>query len=191
MANTSWQDVAKTAQDLRDASIGRINPPVPDVPSDLPRDVTNVPKHLLAPDEVLITETSPEDLTTALASGKFTSTAVTNAFLRRAGLAQKLVRELQKQNATVERLTLWHRSLLPEEALTRAKYLDNYYNEHKRPVGPLHGIPISVKEHIGMKDKGLNGGFVSWWDRKGEDDAHVLKILWRAGCVFYTRTTQP
>ena len=42
-----------------------------------------------------------------------------------------------------------------------------------------------------MKDLGLNAGFISWWDRKGEDDAHVLKILWNAGCVFYARTTQP
>lgn len=42
-----------------------------------------------------------------------------------------------------------------------------------------------------MKDLGLNAGFISWWDRKGKDDAHVLKILWKAGCVFYARTTQP
>lgn len=42
-----------------------------------------------------------------------------------------------------------------------------------------------------MKDLGLNAGFVSWWDRKGTEDSHVLKILWNAGCVFYARTTQP
>ena len=81
--------------------------------------------------------------------------------------------------------------LLPEEAIARASELDKYYEEHKGPIGPLHGLPISVKEHIGMKDKGLNAGFISWWDRKGEDDANVLKILWKAGCVFYARTTQP
>ena len=42
-----------------------------------------------------------------------------------------------------------------------------------------------------MKGKGLNGGFISQWDHKGQDDANVLKILWQAGCVFYVRTTQP
>lgn len=42
-----------------------------------------------------------------------------------------------------------------------------------------------------MKDLGLNAGFVSWWNRKGNDDARVLKILWNAGCVFYARTTEP
>ena len=42
-----------------------------------------------------------------------------------------------------------------------------------------------------MKGLGLNAGFVSWWDHRGEEDAHILKILWRTGCVFYARTTQP
>ena len=42
-----------------------------------------------------------------------------------------------------------------------------------------------------MKGLGLNAGFISWWEHKGEDDAHILKILWDAGCVFYARTTQP
>lgn len=41
-----------------------------------------------------------------------------------------------------------------------------------------------------MTGLGLNAGFVSWWDRKGED-AHILKILWNAGCIFFARTTQP
>ncbi len=81
--------------------------------------------------------------------------------------------------------------LLPERAFSRATYLDEYYAEHKKTIGPLHGLPISVKEHIGMKALGLNAGFVSWWDRVGDDDAHILKILWKAGCVFYVRTTQP
>lgn len=41
-----------------------------------------------------------------------------------------------------------------------------------------------------MNGLGVNAGFVSWWDRKGED-AHIVKVLWHAGCNFYARTTQP
>ncbi|KAL8767311.1 MAG: hypothetical protein Q9209_006149 [Squamulea sp. 1 TL-2023] len=177
MAAPSWQDIAATAQDLRDASIVQVNPPVPDAPSDLPKNVTGIPKQVLTVDEILITEIAPEKLLSSLASGKLTSTAVVNAFLRRAGLAQKLT------NCITE--------LLPREALSRAKFLDDYYDQHKSPIGTLHGLPISVKEHVGMKGKGLNGGFVSWWDHKSKEDSHVLRILWRAGCVFYARTTQP
>lgn len=63
--------------------------------------------------------------------------------------------------------------------------------EHKKPIGPLHGLPISVKEHVGMKGLGLNAAFVAWWDNVADEDALILKYLWNAGCVFYARTTQP
>lgn len=81
--------------------------------------------------------------------------------------------------------------LLPERALARAKYLDDYYTQHKKPLGPLHGLPISVKEHIGIEGLGLNAGYVAWWGKVAEEDAHVLQILLRAGAVFHARTTQP
>lgn len=64
-------------------------------------------------------------------------------------------------------------------------------SKHQKPVGPLHGLPISVKEHVGMKSLGLNAGFVSWWDNKAGEDALILEYLWQAGCVFYARTTEP
>lgn len=89
--SSSWQEVVKKAQELRDASITRVEPPVPDVPAELSLDVTDIPKLLLSTEEVLITQTVPEDLVVSLASGRLTSEAVVTAFLRRAGLAQKLV----------------------------------------------------------------------------------------------------
>jgi len=63
--------------------------------------------------------------------------------------------------------------------------------QNKKPVGPLHGLPISVKEHIGMKGLGLNTGYVAFWDKVAQEDAHILQILWDAGAVFHARTTQP
>ncbi len=177
MSKPTWQEVAKIAQKHRDDSIRSVEPPIPEVPDHLPLDRSDVPKYLLSTEETVITQTAPEDLIASLASGRYTCTTVTTAFLRRAGLAQALA------NCITE--------LLPERALARAKFLDEYFSKHGKPIGPLHGLPISVKEHIGMKDLGLNVGFVSWWDRKGEDDAHILKILWNAGCVFHARTTQP
>lgn len=102
MAKSSWQDVAATAQELRDTSISRIYPPVPDVPQDLAKNVTGIPKQLLTTDEVLITETGPDELISALASGKTSSAVVVSAFLRRAGLAQKLVRCVQRPISTVD-----------------------------------------------------------------------------------------
>jgi len=65
--------------------------------------------------------------------------------------------------------------LLPDRALARAKELDTYLRQHGRPIGPLHGLPISVKEMIGMKDLGLNAGYVAWWGKVATEGAHVLQ----------------
>ena len=175
--NEPWQDVAKRAQEYRNASINRVEPAVPKVPDHLPLDVTKIPNGLLSDRDLVITQTSPEELVEKLALGQFKSIEVTNAFLRRAGIAQALT------NCITE--------LLPEKAVERAKYLDDYFAKHSKPIGPLHGLPISVKEHMGMKGLGQNAGYIGWWNRKARDDAHVLKILWKAGCVFYVRTTEP
>lgn len=81
--------------------------------------------------------------------------------------------------------------LLSGRSLARAEYLDTFYAKHHRPIGPMHGLPISVKEHLGMKGLRLSAGYCAWWDNIASEDAHVLKILWNAGAVFYVRTTEP
>ena len=86
-----WRSIAQEAQQHRDASIARVQPNLPQTPANLPIDVTKVPGTILSQDEVQITEMLPEDLVSALASGGLSAVAVTKAFLRRAGLAQKLV----------------------------------------------------------------------------------------------------
>jgi len=173
----SWQAISATMLKHREDTYAAVDPPIPDLPRKLPLNVTGVPKQLLSEKVVAITETATESLVEKLATGKLTSTEVTKAFLQRAGLAGKLV------NCITE--------LLPERALARAMYCDEYLAQHKKPIGPLHGLPISVKEHIGMKGLDLNAGFISWVGRVSPDDALILKLLWKAGCVFYARTTEP
>lgn len=36
-------------------------------------------------------------------------------------------------------------------ALKRAKELDDYYAANKKTVGPLHGLPISLKDQFRIK----------------------------------------
>ena len=112
-----------------------------------------------------------------LAKGEVKATIVVNAFLRRAALAQKLV------NCVSE--------LLPERALARAEELDKFLQEEKRPIGPLHGLPISVKARIPMKGLRRDTGFVADFEEFNSSDADLLKILWKAGAVFFVRTAQP
>ena len=42
-----------------------------------------------------------------------------------------------------------------------------------------------------MKGLTLNAGFVAWAEKRADEDALLLQILWQAGCVFYVRTTEP
>ncbi|KAA8648439.1 uncharacterized protein ATNIH1004_004324 [Aspergillus tanneri] len=173
----SWQDIASAVQATRDKSFEQVHPEVPVLPEALPSRVVDIPRQHLSQSEVEITESSAEVLVASLAAGKLTATAVANAFLRRAIIAQKLT------NCIYE--------LLPDRALARAKELDDFFAQHGKPTGPLHGLPISVKAHIGISGKDNSAGFVGWVGRTSPDDANIVKILLEAGAVVYARTTEP
>lgn len=173
----TWQEVAAAAQTHRAEAIALVEPAVPEPPANRPLNVTSLPSRLLPQNVIEITESPVEDLLHRLSTGKLTSTEVTRSFLQRAGLAGKLV------NCITE--------LLPKRAMQRAAALDEYYTTHGKPIGPLHGLPISVKEHIAMKGLDLNAGFISWVGNVAPEDGLILRLLWNAGCVFHARTTEP
>jgi amidase len=152
-------------------TIRAISPSLPDVPVDLPLNVTDFPGFLLEDKGVFITQLAPEQFLISLASGTLTSQVVVSTFLRRSGLAQKLT------NCITESL--------PERALERARCLDEYFHAHGKPIGPLHGLPISVKEHIGMQGLNQNTGFIDWCKEEALENASMLTMLWNAGAVFF------
>lgn len=41
-------------------------------------------------------------------------------------------------------------------ALAQAKDLDDYLTKHGKTVGPLHGLPISLKDQFRIKVRGLD-----------------------------------
>lgn len=173
----SWQKIAQHAKDHRDSTILSLSPPAPHVPNNLPQNVMDLPEQLLEARVLSITNLFPEELIASLASGEVSAVEVTTAFLQRAAVSQGLT------NCITE--------LLPERALQRANELDAYFNEHKRPLGPLHGLPISIKEHIGLQGLRCTTGYVSHWDVVTKEDAHILQLLHQAGAVFHCRTTVP
>jgi amidase len=90
-SGATWEEVAADRQKYRDASIAAVQPLVPDPPADLPLNVATIPRDLLHGDEVEITEAPPEEILFRLANREISAKQVVIAFLRRAGLAQKLV----------------------------------------------------------------------------------------------------
>jgi amidase len=93
---------------------------------------------------------------------------------------------------TVQCQTNFATEFLADEAIARAKELDAIFKETGKTVGPLHGIPISVKEHVALKGKRCNAGFVAWVnDELAEEDSLTVAYLKNAGAVVHVRTNQP
>lgn len=138
-----------------------------------------VPKScgILTAGELAITESSAVDLVSQLAAGKLTSVAVTTAFCKRAAIAHQLL------NCTLE--------FFPEMALKRAAELDAYLAQNGKVVGPLHGLPISLKDQFRIKGLETSMGYTAWIGKYDEDDSYLVTLLAKAGAVFYVKTSVP
>lgn len=137
---------------------------------------------LLSPEELEITSVEHDAtyLLEQLASKKLSAVQVTTAFCKRAAIAQQLI------NCLVD--------YFPQEALTRAQMLDDYMAKEGKPIGPLHGLPFSIKGHMNVKghDAGAGTAVVSWIGKRvAKEHAYIIKILEDAGAILYCRTTLP
>lgn len=146
---------------------------------DPPTDVTNVPRTcgIMSEDEIDITENyDATSLAQAIASKKLTAISVVTAFAKRAAIAQQL--------------TCCLTQFFMDEAIERAKYLDDYLTKHGKPIGPLHGLPVSIKEHMAIAGHYSSYGYLSTRTYNKEDSL-MISILRDAGAVFYVKTNQP
>lgn len=132
---------------------------------------------LLTAEELDITDSSATVLVEKMAKGLWTAVQVFKAFAKRGTIAHQLT------NCALE--------LFPEEGLKRAEELDDYYTKNGKTVGPLHGLPISLKEQMNYKGKITHGGYVSKITNILEKHSITTQILENLGAVFYVRTNQP
>jgi amidase len=79
------------------------------------------------------------------------------------------------------------------EALSRARELDAYYKAHGKPVGPLHGLPISLKDQFRVSGAETSMGYVSWLGPKetAETESWLVSRLRELGAVFHCKTNVP
>ncbi|KAF8591861.1 general amidase [Ramaria rubella] len=132
---------------------------------------------LLTTFELEITESNIDALLAKLASGTWSSVDVTRAFYKRAVLAHQAV------NCLTE--------IFVEQALNRAAELDAYLRKTGKVVGPLHGLPISLKDQFSIKGLETIMGYVSWIGKYAERDATLVGILTEQGAVPFVRTNVP
>jgi len=75
-----------------------------------------------------------------------------------------------------------------EDALDRADELDEELEE-SGPVGPLHGVPIVLKDNIDTDDLPTTGGNVLFEDSIPPNDAHIVSQLRNAGGIILAKNT--
>ncbi|GMK54915.1 hypothetical protein CspeluHIS016_0115010 [Cutaneotrichosporon spelunceum] len=130
---------------------------------------------LLDDRELAIVDLSAIQLRDEIAAGRITAVAATTAYCKAAAAAQ------QTTNCLIE---------LFDEALASARRLDIEFTRTSRPVGPLHGVPISVADDVDVHGHNASAGFLSLVDKAVREDAHAIAILREAGAVFFCRTTK-
>ncbi|KAM0350574.1 hypothetical protein ACHAPU_003058 [Fusarium lateritium] len=144
-----------------------------------PKDVTKIPATcgILSPQELAITEDHDAvSLLESISRRKYTAVEVAQAFCKRAIIAHQLTCCL----------TQW----FMQEALDQARVLDAYMEKHGKPLGPLHGLPISIKDHIQVAGTSSSQGcFASISD--DDTDADIVAILRAQGAIMYCKTNQP
>jgi amidase len=134
---------------------------------------------ILTTAELDITEKySAVRLAKAVQSGSIKAVDVATAFCKRAAIAQQLLSCLTE--------TMF------EDAIKRGEYLDQYLVEHKRPVGPLHGVPVSLKDMFNYVGVASTSGYVSFLDNPlPESNSPLVDVLLSLGAILYCKTNIP
>src|SRR5438105_106363 len=75
----------------------------------------------------------------------------------------------------------------PDYALEQARKLDDLRSSG-RPIGPLHGVPVAIKDIIDTADYPTECGSPVLAGRRPRDDATVVDKLRAAGAVIIGKT---
>ncbi|KAJ7786557.1 amidase signature domain-containing protein [Mycena metata] len=150
-----------------------------DVPPATHLSVIDYPRQtkVLSPLDLEITDSTVATLLANLASSQWSSVQVTTSFYKRAIVAQQLT------NCLTE--------IFVDRALARAKELDEHLAKTGKVVGALHGLPISLKDQIGIKGIESCMGYVSWVGKVVEKNSALVDILESLGAVPFVKTNIP
>ncbi|GAA6047051.1 hypothetical protein JCM3770_004172 [Rhodotorula araucariae] len=181
LTKDNWREKAAAKRAARDALI----PPEWRLPEEFLRDearkdVTGVPREcgLLNAREMEITEMDEvQELAKRVADRSFTAEEVAIAFCKRAAIAQQLV------NCLTE--------IYFVKAIARARELDEILRTTGKTVGPLHGVPVSLKDQFDIKGTELTMGYAAYLGRISKRDCALVSMLNEAGAVLHCRTNVP
>ncbi|KAF2034032.1 acetamidase [Setomelanomma holmii] len=146
-------------------------------------DVTNyinIPRTcgLLTEDELKIIENyDATALVDAIRSRNLKCVDVTRAFCKRAAIAHQLT------NCLTE--------IFFEDALKHAEELDAHLDAKKAPLGPLHGVPVSLKDTFKVRGYDASIGLAALAFKPATENSILVDNLLGAGAVLYCKTNIP
>jgi amidase len=180
MSKSTWQDIAAEKKRQRTEKIRKQwTIPAHQLPADKDQDVQDWPhiSGFFTPKELEITESTASEVVQKVATGNWTSQEVMQAICKRASVAQQLI------NCVTE--------ICFDEAIARAKELDEYFAKEGKTVGPLHGLPISFKDQFNIKGLDTSVGYVSWANKPATENSTLVSLLCAAGAIPYVKTNIP
>jgi len=124
-----------------------------------------------------VEEVSIPDLESAYLTGRTTARAVTQAHLDR-------ISAYDKRGPFINSLIT-----INPRALEDADRLDATLRATGRLVGPLHGIPIVVKDNIDVAGLPMTSGFQGWKNYYPPEDAPLVKKLRAAGGIILAKAS--
>ncbi|KAE8268990.1 hypothetical protein A4X09_0g3342 [Tilletia walkeri] len=143
-------------------------------PSD---DVMDLPRKVLPKEDVRITELSTPELLDQLASGKLSAVRCLQAFIRRAVLAQQVV------NCVTD--------IFQNFALRTAQECDDYLAREGKVKGPLHGLPISLKDQFNVAGQPTVMGYAAYIDVERPSHSVITQLLLSVGAIPFCHTNVP
>ncbi|KAL0257417.1 hypothetical protein SLS55_008230 [Diplodia seriata] len=81
--------------------------------------------------------------------------------------------------------------LLFDDAVRRAKELDRHLAATGKPIGPLHGLPVTLKDQFDVKGYDSTIGYVAKAFRSAPEDAVVVALLRELGAIIIAKTNLP
>ncbi|CZT21591.1 related to general amidase [Ramularia collo-cygni] len=177
---SQWQEIsAKAKQKVLDDIPSEWRIPTDKVPGDDVLDVTGIPAQcgLLSQLDLEITESFATEIVAKIAKGEWSAEAVTTAFCKRASIAHQLTNCL-----TV---------IMFDSAIARAKDLDIHFQKTGKVSGPLHGLPISLKDNFNIPGFPSSVGFASWATESMQQESTIVTTLRNLGAVAYVKTNVP
>lgn len=124
----------------------------------------------------VLEEATVDSIHAAFKAGTLTCTGLVKSYLDR-------IDAYDKQGPALRAI-----NLVNPEALALAATMDQQYKDSKGRVGPLHCIPVVLKDNYNTKDMPTSGGNVAMKNSQPAADAFTVDKMRKAGALIFAKS---